>query len=430
MTQSAALNAFNHRPTPRRAGHARLPPVRAAVHSPKRVVFFAPGWPPHTVSNGVATYIAHMRTGLAPLGFDSSVAVGSYEGAPDPEVLVFGRDVPFAVRAANALLYRVNPGASFTFNMFSSLKLYARKQPFDLIEMEEAFGFSRHLAPLLDVPVIVRLHGPWFLNGEALGLPEDEAFRRKVAAEKKAIEKAKAISAPSQDVLDRTRAYYGLSLPHAVVIPNPGPEVSETARWRADACEPDTLLYVGRFDRHKGGDIAIEAFKLLAASRPTLRLLFVGPDRGLERDDGSRINLADYLSERVPDRAVRERIEVLGAQPLDALAALRRRAVLTIAASRYENAPLAVVEALAFASPLVASNAGGIPELVRHGETGMLFQKGDPQDLAAKVEAMLSLPDRGASLAAAGRRDYEARLTAHAISQRTADYYGQVLERA
>lgn len=401
-----------------------------AVERPKRVVFFSPGWPPQAVSNGVATYIAHMRTGLAPLGFSSSVAVSHYEGAHDSEVLVVGREMPFLPRGVHRLLNRANPELAIAYSIHWSLKNYARKQPFDLVEMEEAFGWSRLLNQVLPVPIVVRLHGPWFLNGEALGVVEDEAFHRRVAKEKEAILKAPAVSAPSQDVLDRTRAYYKLALPDAVVIPNPGPEVAEDARWRADACEPNTLLYVGRFDRHKGGDIAIEAFKLLAADRPELRLLFVGPDRGLDLPDGRKLSLAQYLTQHVPDPTVRGRIEVLGAQPLHQLSALRRRAVLTIAASRYENAPLAVVEAMAFASPLVASNAGGIPELVRHGETGFLFRSGDPQDLAAKVDAMLSLPDRGASLAAASRRDYEARLTARAISQRTAEYYQQVLARA
>jgi glycosyltransferase involved in cell wall biosynthesis len=153
----------------------------------------------------------------------------------------------------------------------------------------------------------------------------------------------------------------------------------------------------------------------------------VGPDRGLEQPDGSKLGILRYLAEHVPEPSIRERVEVLGPQPLAAIPALRRRAALTLVGSRYENAPLAVVEALAFGSPLVASDAGGIPELVRPGETGLLFRSGDAADFAAKVDAVLAMPDRGASLGAAGRRDYEARLTIQAVAEQTAEYYRQVL---
>ena len=96
--------------------------------------------------------------------------------------------------------------------------------------MEEAFGLAGWLQRAIPIPVCIRLHGPWFLNGAALGVPEDDAFRRRVALEGWAIRHASAVTAPSLDVLERTRTYYGLALEEALVIPNPTQPVDPARR--------------------------------------------------------------------------------------------------------------------------------------------------------------------------------------------------------
>ena len=75
--------------------------------------------------------------------------------------------------------------------------------PFDVLEIEETFGTARWIARAVAAPVVVRLHGPWFVNGSALGVPRDAAFHARVAAEGKAIASAAAVSTPCRDVLER-----------------------------------------------------------------------------------------------------------------------------------------------------------------------------------------------------------------------------------
>jgi glycosyltransferase involved in cell wall biosynthesis len=189
-------------------------------------------------------------------------------------------------------------------------------------------------------------------------------------------------------------------------------------------------LFVGRFDKHKGGDLVIDAFVQLAAKHPKLELNFAGPDRGIELGDGTKMSLPQYIETKVKSDDVRKRLHVLGPQPAAAIARLRKSAAVTMVASRYENAPMTIVEGLAFASPLVVSDAGGNPELVANEETGLTFRAGDASDLAAKVDALLADPTRARTLAAAARNSYEKRLTPAVVASAMAEYYRSVLDRA
>ena len=143
--------------------------------------------------------------------------------------------------------------------------------------MEESFGWPHSVCEAISIPVCVRLHGPWFLNGTVLGVPADENFREKLRDEGRAIKIADAVSAPSGDVLERVREFYGLALPDAEVIPAPTLPIAAAYRWRLEDCDRKQVLFIGRFDRHKGGDLIIEAFGRVLEVIPDARLLFCGP---------------------------------------------------------------------------------------------------------------------------------------------------------
>src|SRR5262249_34216264 len=145
------------------------------------------------------------------------------------------------------------------------------------------------------IPITVRLQGPWFLNGTALGIPQDRAFRYRVAREEVAIRRAVAVTASSRDALEQTRRHYGVALQPAEGIPTPSGPVPAADRWRSEECEPATVLFTGRFDRHKGGDLIIEAFGRVLHAIPDARLRFVGPDRGLVDDAGRSWDLERFV---------------------------------------------------------------------------------------------------------------------------------------
>lgn len=376
-----------------------------------------PSWPLGSEPNGIVTYVATVAPVLAARGHRVSLFTPELSGPPGEfpvyEIRGEASRRSLAARLLDALRYRVAPAATWRAlarrdTLRTVLTMVAEQRP-DVLEMEESFGLAAWVRRACAVPVHVRLHGPWFLNGPAVGAPQDAAFRERVRAEGVGIAEADAVSAPSLDVLERVRARYGLALPDAAVIPNPTLAVLSGDRWRLQDCDTDRILFVGRFDSHKGGDLVIEAFARVLHSRPRTRLTFVGPDRGIGLPGGRTERLHTFVRARLPGALEDGRIEWLGAQPFSALPSLRRRALVTVVPSRYENHPGTVTEAMTIGCPVVAANVGGIPELVQHGVNGLLHRGGDPQDLAARILDMLRSPSMAERLGRRAGEDAEQR---------------------
>jgi glycosyltransferase involved in cell wall biosynthesis len=238
-----------------------------------------------------------------------------------------------------------------------------------------------------------------------------------------------AVSAPSRAVLERVRSYYGLQLPHAEVIPNPTLPVSPDHRWRLEECDPARVLFVGRFDRIKGGDLMIEAFGRVLQRIPRARLCFAGPDRGLIGDDGRAWKLEDFVRDRIPAALESGRVEWLGQQPFTALASLRRQAMVSVVCSRYESFPNTVTEAMALGCPIVAARAGGIPEAVHDSVNGLLHQPGDAGDLADKIVALLQDPVQAAKLGRRAAEDCERLFYPDVVASNLVAFYRRVIQR-
>jgi glycosyltransferase involved in cell wall biosynthesis len=164
----------------------------------------------------------------------------------------------------------------------------------------------------------------------------------------------------------------------AEVLPNPVevPELPSRDELRArHGLEGPTLVFSGRLVAQK------DLGTLLAAAErvPEATLLVAG--------DGE---------ERV---RVNGRARALGALPRGQVLELLRAADLAVLSSRWENFPHALVEALAVGTPVVATAVGGVPEIVRDGENGLLVPPGDPEAFADAIRRGLAERDRLAEAA-------------------------------
>jgi glycosyltransferase involved in cell wall biosynthesis len=400
---------------------------------PLRVVYFSPSWPPARAANGIVSYTAAIREGLAARGVESRVVSAEVPPEARSADVVDVVDTPPPPSLARRLLARARPALAASLEaareIETSLRALQRSWPFDLFEVEESWGIGARAARQPGFATVVRLHGPWFLNGAAGGARRDRAFAERDARERRVLRAAGAVSAPAQDVLERTRRHFGLPLAGAGVVPNPTRDVAPPLRWSPRPGEPPRILFVGRFDRHKGGDLVIDAFRELAGELPRAELLFVGPDRGCADERGRSSTLEEYLADRVPDAAVRARVRRLGALPAEEVAALRSRASALVVASRYEVFGMTAAEALAAGAPLVAAQVGGLAEMLRDGENALTFAAGDAAALARRLRELLASPELAARLGAAGRRLFEARYAPAAVARETVAFYEEVLAR-
>ena len=401
------------------------------------VAYFTPGWPPGRVANGIVSYIGTMvdalRAQRGVRGWVITPKLAAGETPSDNAILLPRQQRSMLGKLCGAFSGPLDPAdpkavRSRAKQIARTVEQRARAGQLDVLEIEEAFGLAGIIAPDVSVPLVVRLHGPWFLNGPALGMPQDAKFRDRDRMELPGLLGAAVVTGVSEQVLRATREHYGIELPNAEVIYNPVPPCPPEHRWSAAACEPDHILFVGRFDRHKGGDAVIDAFARIADKHPTARMSFAGPDRGCRDDAGKRWLLPEYVSAKLPDPRVRARFTWLDIQTHEQIAKLRQRAAVTVVASRYETFGIAAVEAMAAGSPLVSTDAGGLAEIVSDGRNALVARPGDADDLAAKVLALLEHRDRAAALGARAAHD-AARFHPDVIAAQSVALYRRTVEQ-
>ena len=94
--------------------------------------------------------------------------------------------------------------------------------------------------------------------------------------------------------------------------------------------------------------------------------------------------------------------------------------------SHMEGLGTSLLDAMAFARPIVATTAGGIPEAVEDGQTGLLVPPRDPRALAEALAALLTDEARARALGAAGRQRFLARFSAAHMVEETLKIYDEV----
>lgn len=401
------------------------------------VALVTPGWPQETFSNGITKYVAKMRAALIRAGVRVEILTSRIAShAPGEEAIDITRFAPsgtvppLAERVLRHVALQYSKDRWVSRAIAAAANRLCQNGDMHILQMEESFGWARAVKKLIPIPVVVRLHGPWFLNGSADGVPEDAAYHRRVRQEGRAIAIADGITAPSQDVLDRTRAQYQLPLEMAEVIPNPRQPFGPHEHWTLEECDPHRILFVGRFDRHKGGDVIVDAFAQVLQRVPSARLSFVGPDRGFTDDRGRTWNVREYIESRLPGALEAGQVEWLGEQPNSAIPDMRRKALVTVVCSRWENFANTATEAFSLGCPLVVSNAGGLPEIVQDGRNGLWCRPEDAQDLAAQLCRLLEDRTLAQQLGRQAALDSVERYTADDLAQRTIAFYERVIARA
>ena len=161
------------------------------------------------------------------------------------------------------------------------------------------------------------------------------------------------------------------------------------------------ILYVGRVEERKGVDVLVDAFeKVIAPQHPNARLRIVGPHSYW---DAQPSPFYRALAERC---AANPRIELRGPTYDDGeLAAVYRDAAVTVVPSVFPEAlGLTALEAQASGVPVVVSNAGGLPETVSPGKSGIVFENRDIGQLGEAVLSILRNRERRIEMGGAARQ--------------------------
>ncbi len=393
------------------------------------VAMIAPSWPPSHSFNGVTTYVDALARQNAAIGVRTTILTQRLMPCSSddlPAKLISNRDgiwEKMRHRWQWSVVRSKWPRADI---IAESIAAALRPLAVDIVEIEDAFGASAILKQIIKQPVVVRLHGPHFVG--AFGpLTADDV--RRCRREGEAFRSADGVTSPSPGLLSATISEYGSVGEPNAVIPNPVAPTTEGSVWRSGEADPDLILFVGRFDLRKGGDIMMDAFAQLAARRKALRLRFLGRDIGVPTAEGGNASLSAYLA--APRfNSIRDRIIFEGPAPLPELLAHRLRAAVTVVPSRFETYGYAAFEALSLGCPVVVTDTFGPAEYFEAGRDVEVAVKGDADSLAAAIERLLDNPNRAAEIGANGRRATLDLCDSERVARQTLRFYSAVLEKA
>jgi glycosyltransferase involved in cell wall biosynthesis len=178
-----------------------------------------------------------------------------------------------------------------------------------------------------------------------------------------------------------------------LAVPNAAPRVAPTTSDRPrgeEGVEAVRILYMGGFsDPAKGGELLVRALPAIVSRLPHAEITLAGPgapppalNRLLEVHPG--LGWVGWLEGGL-------KAEMLG------------RCDIFMLPSISEGLPVALLEAMRYGRPIVASRVGGIPDVLEHDVNALLVPPGDPVALAAAVEALASAPQIRATLGRAAR---------------------------
>ena len=398
-----------------------------------KIAFFSPSWPPQFANNGIATYTDAITRALRMQGHECIVIsplIGDHHSDSDGIVCYEAKTREYHGVGAlmQKLRYRFSEPFEYTLREYiigvaDALERAQLDGPIDILEIEESHGRSLQLRKWCNLPIVVRCHGPHFLVHQDKFSTDDQL---RVRREGDAIMDADAVTCPSQNVLDAIHEHYEEIAPLHRTIANPVDLPSEDQCWHIDRCDPNLIVFVGRFDLVKGADIAIRAFSMLAKQRPNLRLKFIGRDVGIIEASGEHLQLQEFLDKYI-DRDVQSRIEITGQLSYSEVMDARRGALLTIAASRYETFSYAASEALAYGCPFVSTPTSGHYSILKNECDAMYSSDFEPASLAQSIAKLLDDHQLTNRIATTGRKTAGSLFSSRKIADQTIRIYEEIL---
>ncbi len=264
-----------------------------------------------------------------------------------------------------------------------------------------------------DVKVVTTLHGT-----DITIVGQDPSFRQ---ITKFSIEKSDGLTAVSRYLQTETLGTFGCTACRIEVIPNfVDPEVYDRSRYTSildEQLPSDTavLMHISNFRPVKRVRDVIRVFAKVKAEMPAVLVMVGdGPDR-VDAEAEAR------------DLGVQDKVFFLG--KIDAVAPLLAGADLFLLPSSGESFGLSALEALATGVPVIGTAVGGLPEVVREGETGFLRPVGDIDAMARAAVDLLRDRDRWHRMSTLAAADARARFSLDAIVSQYEAFYEYALAR-
>ena len=413
--------------------------------TPLRIALLSYRSKPHCGGQGI--YVRHLARELAALGHRVDVfsgqpypeldgpALGTASGEvnlrPLPSLDLYRDDDPFRTPPLGewrdpidalevATMWTGGFPEPLTFSLRAARALSRRSDDYDVVHDNQSLGYGLLAMARLRLPLVATVHHPITIDRRVevaaaptmlrkLSLRRWYAFTAMQARVARRLPRLITVSDNSaRDIVSE----FGVS-PAAVSVIPVGVDTATFAAPFAPRV-PGRIVSVASSDSPmKGARVLLEAVAKLSTERD-VELVVVGQPK----PNGPVARSVDELG-------IADHVRFVSGLTDEALADLLGSAEVAVVPSLYEGFSIPAVEAMACETPLVATRAGALPEVV--GDCGELVEPGNPSDLAGALGRLFDDPDRRRALGAAGRRRVESRFTWRAVAAATADVYREAI---
>jgi glycosyltransferase involved in cell wall biosynthesis len=406
----------------------------ASVNRPLQIALLSYRSKPHSGGQGV--YVRHLSRELAALGHHVEV----FSGQPYPELdsgpvlrqvpsLDLYRDGdPFRTPRrdeirdwTDALEVAMMWGGAFpeplTFSIRALRALRARARDFDIVHDNQGLGYGMLGVPRLGLPLVTSIHHPITVD-KRLDLAELSWLR----------------------ALSRRR-WYGFVRMQGRVARRAGPLITVSQSSKNDICRdfrvnPENVRIVPlgvdtrRFHPREAPRVRGRIVTVTSADSPLkgLSTLLRAVAKLLTERDVHLVVVglpSDATKKLAAQLSLADKVTFASGLPDDDYAALLGSAEIAVIPSLYEGFSLPAVEHMASGTPLIASRAGALPEVV--GEAALLVEPGDSEELSAALRTLHDDPAERARLAGDGLKRVGERFAWPAVAAATAALYREVI---
>ncbi|MDI6753460.1 MAG: glycosyltransferase family 4 protein [Thermodesulfobacteriota bacterium] len=310
----------------------------------------------------------------------------------------------------------------FSIRALGLLKKMIPNENFDILHDVQSLGYGLLMTKFFRLPLVTTVHHPLTIDYQA-SLERDRNFQERyytvvfypLSMQRRVIRHCDRVITSSGETAREIQRAFGIPLSKIRMVYN-GLDADFFRPLNNELRKPNSLLFVGNTDDTKKGVLYIlQAMTLLP---PEVSLTIV--------DEGAP--LKTYAPQLVRELGLTSRVTFTGKLSAEDLRKLYTSSKLVVLPSLYEGFGLPAAEAMACGTPVVATRAGALPEVVGEDGAGILIPPRDPQALAAGIIKVLGDEAGRKQMGMMGRKRVEELFTWEKVAERTVEVYKELLK--
>ncbi|MCA9408165.1 MAG: glycosyltransferase family 4 protein [Candidatus Omnitrophica bacterium] len=388
------------------------------------ICLISTGFYPHD-GGGIGTYSYNLAQGLSAQGHKVIVITQTKE---EDTVDQIGAVTVYRFKSRYyPQLEKLIPGLAWSRFVARQIDELNQKYHFDVIEFPnwEGVGYC-YVNKKNRKPVVIRLHTPYF---ETLAIDQGN-HRMKLSdrficwLEKQSCLKSDRLVSSTECHKTMMKEQYHLDEKKVTILPlGIGTNSKNVGRIEDKSEKIIKILYVSRLEHRKGTMVLLQCIPELLAKHANIDFVIIGKDRPHAPDGRYH---KEYFEQTYAH--CKGKVLFLGYVSNEELEQYYTQADIFVVPSLYESFGLIYVEAMMKGKAVIGTKAGGIPEVIKDGETGILVQPESVEDLYRAVELLIAHEDLRQNLGRLAKVHAEKEFNTPLMAQRSAEHYRQAIK--